>query len=102
MINKKIFSHLTPLSLESKKSLKGGSYWTAALAVTIVSSTVMNFIQLIYNLVNAVNNKDSNDNSTQYSNKNSSYLNTNSLKGNSNGHVRLSNYPSKTAFSYNL
>ena len=94
------FKNLVPLSNGHKKNIKGGSFWTAALAATLISSTVMNFIQMIYNLVNALTNKD--DTSTQQKSNSSSSLTASTLVGQSDNYIRLSNYPSKTAFTYRL
>ena len=93
------FQNLELLSDENKKNIKGGSLWTAALATTLISSTVMNFIQMIYNLVNALTNK--NETNSQNTNSSSS-LTASTLVGESDNYVRLSNYPSKTAFTYKL
>ena len=94
------FENLAPLSNDCKKKIKGGSFWTAALATTIISSTVMNFIQMIYNLVTGLTNK--NDSNVQQKTNSSSSLTASTLVGQSDNYIRLSNYPSKTAFTYKL
>ncbi|BAC44143.1 hypothetical protein D8X55_04230 [Malacoplasma penetrans] len=101
MINTK-FKNLKLMNADTKKKLKGGSLWTGALAFSIISSTIMSFVQLIFSIVNSVNgnnstNSSSNTNTSSY-NGNSTYSNYSS----NNMFVRLSYTPLKTTVNYPL
>ncbi|MCF0217792.1 MAG: hypothetical protein HUJ42_01980 [Malacoplasma sp.] len=95
--------NLTRFSEDEKRAICGGSFWTVSLAVSLLSSTVMNFIQLIFNLVNQVNGNNSDQSSNQsYSKSSGSNLRQGTLTSGTTPTLRLSSLPQNTTIFYQL
>lgn len=97
MIKSQRFNKLSLLSNNKKKKHRGGSLWTGSLAFAMISSTIMNFVQLIFNIINSTNSNniaDSESTSKNHSNNYSTLTSTNSM------FVRLSNSPIRTTVNY--
>lgn len=92
------FKNLKLMNIENKKKYYGGSLWTGSLAFAMISSTIMNFVQLIFNIVNSFNRDSTSTNSTS---TNSNYNNsTYSNLSSNNMTIRLSNTPLRTMVNY--